>query len=100
MELFVTVGSPLGITEIRDVLTEPPAVPDGVTAWCNASDLRDLVALDHTLRPEYAPAHLVSDHLVVNSSGNHHGIREYLAAGPVREPVRGLFSGLATGRTG
>ncbi|MEU3777759.1 hypothetical protein AB0F11_32125, partial [Streptomyces sp. NPDC032472] len=95
--LLVTIGSPLGVREVQDVLDEPPAVPAGVAAWRNASDARDLVALDHTLRPEYAPVRLVSDHLVVNSSGNHHGALEYLATGPVREPVRGLFGGLAVG---
>ncbi|WP_438317016.1 hypothetical protein ACSHWO_30725 [Streptomyces sp. HUAS TT3] len=96
VDLFVTIGSPLAITEVQDVLAGPPAVPDGLALWRNASDLRDLVALDHTLRPEYAPVHLVSDHLVLNTSGNHHGAREYLATGPVREPVRALFGGLAT----
>ncbi|MCX4539559.1 hypothetical protein [Streptomyces sp. NBC_01565] len=100
VDLLVTVGSPLAITEIRDALAKPPAVPAGVSAWCNASDPRDLVALDHTLRPEYAPADRVSDHLVTNDSGNHHGIREYLATKPVRDPVLALFRGLAAGRTG
>ncbi|MEW2415489.1 hypothetical protein AB0953_17465 [Streptomyces sp. NPDC046866] len=97
VDLLVTIGSPLGVTEVQEVLGRPPAVPAGVAAWRNASDPRDLVALDHTLRPEYAPVHLVSDHLVVNSSANHHGALEYLATGPVREPVRGLFGGLAVG---
>ncbi|MFD7627343.1 hypothetical protein ACFV7Q_15125 [Streptomyces sp. NPDC059851] len=96
VDLFVTIGSPLAITEIQDVLAGPPGVPAGVAVWRNASDLRDLVAMDHTLRPEYAPVHLVSDHLVLNTSGTHHGAREYLATGPVREPVRALFGGLAT----
>ncbi|NXY94947.1 hypothetical protein HYE82_11185 [Streptomyces sp. BR123] len=100
VDLFVTIGSPLAITEIQDVLAGPPAVPAGVAVWRNASDLRDLVALDHTLRPEYAPVHLVTDHLVLNTSGNHHGAREYLATGPVREPVRALFGGLAARQTG
>ncbi|MFD0270841.1 hypothetical protein ACFVGY_30400 [Streptomyces sp. NPDC127106] len=95
VDLFVTIGSPLAITEIQDVLAGRPAVPAGVAVWRNASDLRDLVALDHTLRPEYAPVHLVTDHLVLNTSGNHHGAREYLTTGPVREPVRALFGGLA-----
>ncbi|WP_328967416.1 hypothetical protein [Streptomyces sp. NBC_00239] len=94
-DLLVTVGCPLAITEIRDQLREPPAVPAGVSAWHNASDLRDLVALDHTMRPDYAPVELVTDHLVTNSSGNHHGIREYLSTEPVRTPVRALFGHLA-----
>ncbi|MFJ8016964.1 hypothetical protein [Streptomyces sp. NPDC096339] len=96
VSLFVTVGSPLGITEIQDLLAHPPAVPAGVAAWSNASDLRDLVALDHWLRPEYGPPALVTDHLVVNDSGNHHGIRRYLATEPVRTQVRALFGHLAT----
>ncbi|MCB5164112.1 hypothetical protein LG634_04585 [Streptomyces bambusae] len=95
VELLITVGSPLAITEVQDLLRQPPAVPSGVAAWHNASDLRDLVALDHTVRPEYAPEHLVTDHLVTNSSGNHHGIREYLATDPVRTPVRTVFGHLA-----
>ncbi|MFF2403932.1 hypothetical protein [Streptomyces goshikiensis] len=99
VDLLVTVGSPLAITEIRDTLLQPPAVPAGVAAWCNASDPRDLVALDHTLRPEYAPVELVTDHLVTNDSGNHHGIREYLSTRPVRDPVRAVFDGLASGQT-
>ncbi|WP_329377432.1 lipase family protein [Streptomyces sp. NBC_01351] len=97
VSLFVTVGSPLGITEIQDLLAHPTAVPAGVAAWSNASDLRDLVALDHSLRPEYGPPSLVTDHLVRNDSGNHHGIRQYLACEPVRSQVTALFGRLATG---
>lgn len=96
VDLFVTVGSPLAITEIQDVLLKPPAVPGGVAAWCNASDPRDLVALDHTLRPEFAPTHLITDHLVSNSSENHHGLREYLTSKPVSDSVRSLFGRLAS----
>ncbi|MFD7256995.1 hypothetical protein [Streptomyces sp. NPDC059874] len=100
VSLFVTVGSPLGITEIQDLLARPTAVPSGVAAWSNASDLRDLVALDHWLRPEYGPPAFVTDHLVRNDSANHHGIREYLACEPVRSQVRALFGRLATGGGG
>ncbi|MFF4602978.1 hypothetical protein ACFY12_09535 [Streptomyces sp. NPDC001339] len=97
VELLVTVGSPLAITEVQDQLVHPPAVPAGVAAWRNASDLRDLVALDHTLRPEYAPPERVTDLLVTNDSGNHHGIREYLSQPQVREPVHQLFGHLTHG---
>ncbi|MEN8652780.1 alpha/beta fold hydrolase [Streptomyces sp. 21So2-11] len=90
-ELFVTVGSPLAITEVQDNLAKPLTVPPGVAAWRNASDLRDLVALDHTLRPEYAPPDRVTDLLVTNGSGNHHGISEYLGSPPVSDPIRRLF---------
>ncbi|WP_328741621.1 hypothetical protein OG436_03910 [Streptomyces caniferus] len=91
VELLVTVGSPLAITEVQDQLTRPPAVPAGVAAWRNASDLRDLVALDHTLRPEYAPEQRITDLLVTNDSTDHHGIAAYLAQHEVRAPVQRLF---------
>ncbi|MFE0188380.1 alpha/beta fold hydrolase [Streptomyces sp. NPDC059008] len=91
VELLVTVGSPLAISEVQDHLARPPAVPTGVAAWRNASDLRDLVALDHTLRPEYAPQEKVTDLLVTNDSRNHHGVTEYLSQRQVREPVQRIF---------
>jgi hypothetical protein len=90
--LFLTVGSPLGVQEVQDLITRPLAVPAGVRAWRNASDWRDVVALDHTLRPAYAPPELCSDFMVVNDSWNHHGIREYLRTVPVREAVIPLVS--------
>ncbi|MCU7821232.1 alpha/beta hydrolase [Kitasatospora sp. DSM 101779] len=86
--LLITIGSPLGITEIQDRLTAPLTVPPGVAAWRNACDARDLVALDHTVRPEYEPSSLTEDVLVVNDSANHHGAAEYLACPAVRAPVR------------
>ena len=89
--LLVTVGSPLGVTEVQDLVERPLQVPTGVGAWRNVSDARDLVALDHTIRPEYDPAARCTDFFVINDSGNHHGIREYLRAVPVRQPILELF---------
>jgi hypothetical protein len=88
--LFVTVGSPLGVTEIQDLVTRPLQVPGGVAMWRNVADGRDLVALDRTIRPEYAPSERTADFLVVNDSANHHGIGEYLSSGPVRSAVAAL----------
>jgi hypothetical protein len=85
--LFVTLGSPLGVTEVQDVVERPLDVPASVVAWRNASDARDLVALDHTIRPEYAPSGKCTDVYVVNDSDNHHGIGEYLRAVAVRQPI-------------
>ena len=85
--LFVTVGSPLGVTEVQDLVEQPLDVPTEVAAWRNASDARDLVALDHTIRPEYAPPEKCTDFYVVNDSDNHHGIGEYLRTVAVRQPV-------------
>jgi hypothetical protein len=90
--LFLTLGSPLAVTEVQDLVTAPLLVPAGVQEWRNVADARDLVALDSTVRPEYDPERLCSDFLVVNDSGNHHGIREYLATTPVRSAVRSLVN--------
>ncbi|HET8950494.1 MAG TPA: hypothetical protein VFN44_08285 [Solirubrobacteraceae bacterium] len=87
VQLLVTVGSPLGVREIQDLVTSPLQVPDGVRAWLNASDLRDVVALDHTLRDDYRPAEAITDLIVPNASANHHGIREYLSAAAVRDAI-------------
>ncbi|KUL51442.1 hypothetical protein ADL22_06525 [Streptomyces sp. NRRL F-4489] len=88
VELLITLGSPLAIGEVRDHLARPPAVPAGVSAWRNVSDLRDLVALGHTLRPDFTPTELITDALVTNDSPNHHDVSAYLAQAAVREPVR------------
>jgi hypothetical protein len=91
--LFLTVGSPLGVQEVQDLIVRPLEVPAGVAAWRNVSDWRDVVALDHTLRPAYAPPDRCTDFMVTNDSANHHGIREYLRTVPVREPVLELMRG-------
>ena len=88
--LFLTVGSPLGTTEVQDLIVNPLKVPAGVAAWRNVADARDLVALDPTLRPEYPPEARCLDFLVTNDSDNHHGIREYLSTGAVQDAVRPL----------
>ena len=90
--LFVTVGSPLAVQEIQDVITRPLLVPAGVDAWRNVTDARDLVALDSTVRPEYDPAERCTDFLVVNDSSNHHGIEEYLRTQAIRGAVLPFFA--------
>jgi hypothetical protein len=91
--LLVTVGSPLGVREVQDLVTSPLEVPTCVGEWINASDLRDVVALDHAVRGDYAPAERITDLLVTNRSANHHGIREYLSADPVRRAVLARLDG-------
>ncbi|HWM58339.1 MAG TPA: hypothetical protein VNO83_10935 [Pseudonocardia sp.] len=88
--LLVTIGSPLAVTEVQDLVSQPLRVPDGVLQWRNVADGRDLVALDPTIRPEYAPADRTTDFLVVNDSPSHHGGLEYLASQPVRSAVAAL----------
>ena len=89
--LFVTIGSPLAVTEIEDLVARPLLVPAGVRQWRNAADGRDLVALDKTIRPEYAPPDLTIDFLVDNTSPSHHGGIQYLESAPVKSAVAALL---------
>jgi hypothetical protein len=89
--LLVTAGSPLGVTEVQDLVVRPLQVPAPVAQWRNVSDFRDLVALDHTIRPEFSPAARCTDLSVANDSWNHHGIGEYLATVAIRQPILQIF---------
>ena len=108
--LFVTIGSPLGITEVQDsikVLTAQRSlrVPPSVRRWENVSDPLDPVALDKKLRGDYAANdHGVNvvDHREFNAdSPRHpHSGTGYLSLEEVRKPVRrvvdtGLFQPVA-----
>ena len=58
--LFVTIGSPLGITEVQDYIKELTgqrklAVPPNVRQWINVCDPLDPVALDKDLTAEFSP---------------------------------------------
>jgi len=57
VRLFVTIGSPLGMDEVQDVLKEiggPLRVPDCVARWVNVAERLDPVALDPELKGEFA----------------------------------------------
>jgi len=82
--LFVTIGSPLAVTEIRKTLRGlgPCRCPQGVGAWFNALDERDVVALypldagNFPLDP-LNPA-IENKRDVRNKTENRHGIAGYL----------------------
>lgn len=93
--LFVTLGSPLGITEIQDHIRKPLEVPSTVEAWLNVADPADIVALDPTVRPEYKPSDRCTDAMVVNTSRDRHGISEYLSTQVVRSAIGRHVSVLA-----
>jgi hypothetical protein len=88
--------------EVPDCLSRTaPAPPrQELLTWRNASDLRDLVAFDHTLRPECAPSERVTDLLVTNNSGNHHGIIQYLGNPQAGGQIQRILSHLARRQTG
>ena len=78
MPSFVTVGSPLGIRAVRNRFL-PLRFPQPASAWFNAFDERDVVALyplDNRNFP-VSPA-ITNDDTVKNHTRNRHGIIGYL----------------------
>jgi subtilisin family serine protease/pimeloyl-ACP methyl ester carboxylesterase len=93
---FVTLGSPLGITEVQDFLDAPLVVPEGVHQWLNFADPFDPVALDKGLANEFEARRTESgsvrivDRLIVNertTRGNPHASLGYLADPKVRTAI-------------
>jgi len=85
--LLVTLGSPLGYSEIQDVVTRPLRLPTPVQLWANFADPLDLVALDTSLADEFQGAPRIIDALVDNPSPNNHAACGYLRASRVRSTV-------------
>ena len=82
--LFVTLGSPLAVKEIRKTLRgfAPTRCPECVQSWFNAMDERDVVAL-YPLTPDYFPLDPDKPKIknktdVDNNTTNRHGIEGYL----------------------
>lgn len=82
--LFLTVGSPLAINEIRRTLRSfaPARCPECVSQWYNAMDERDVVAL-YPLDPTHFPLNPLQPAIenqtdVRNKTSNRHGIAGYL----------------------
>lgn len=76
--LFVTLGSPLGVTAIRQAMA-PIEFPSCAGAWFNAMDERDVVALYPLTKDRFdvEPA-IVNKTDVRNHTDNRHGIGGYL----------------------
>jgi hypothetical protein len=98
VDLFVTLGSPLGIAKgIRDQLLRDArgelAAPAGVRAWVNCADPNDVVALEETLQ-EHFPRDgrpFVTDAAVKNPRGRPHDSLSYLRQPRVAAAVGGLL---------
>lgn len=96
VRLFVTIGSPLGMDEVQDVLKEvsgPLRVPECVAQWVNVAERLDPVALDPELRGEFARngrGVQVEDIAVRNPDwqDNPHSSTGYLSTEAVRGAVR------------
>ncbi len=96
--LFVTLGSPLGISEIRKTLRgfAPTRCPECAGAWFNALDERDVVAL-YPLEVKWFPLDPATPAIenktdVRNRTKNRHGIGGYLDD---REVARRIHDALA-----
>jgi subtilisin family serine protease len=93
VRLFVTIGSPLGLEEVQDVLhqwTGPTLpFPACVDRWVNVADPLDPVALDKGLDSEFVGG-TIEDHLVWNpdSPRHPHSGTGYLRTDPVQDAVR------------
>jgi subtilisin family serine protease len=93
--LFVTIGSPLGLTEVQDQLkklkkTKTLKAPACVKRWLNVADWLDPVALDKTLATEFTPKKFITDKAVWNrdSPRDPHSGTGYLRHDAVRGPVQ------------
>ena len=93
--LFVTIGSPLGLTEVRDQLkklkkTKLLKVPAGVQRWVNVADPLDPVCLDKGLSGEFSPKRFVDDRLHWNrdSPRDPHSATGYLTLSAVQHEVQ------------
>lgn len=97
---FVTVGSPLGLAAVKEIVAGPLRVPECVARWSNFADPRDRVARWDTCLSEDYRANgsgvTISDHLVINGyvgpSGkpNPHKIYGYLRTPEISELIAGF----------
>jgi hypothetical protein len=85
--LLVTMGSPLGYSEIQDRVRKPLQVPAAVGRWSNVADLQDIVAFDNTLNNDFHGGMALIDFTVDNVSPNNHAAFGYLRTSAVRTAV-------------
>jgi subtilisin family serine protease len=94
VEHFVTLGSPLGVREVQDVLDCPLEVPPGVARWNNFADAFDAVAADKGLSNDFGGAVKIADEMVMNTEVrrlegfNPHSAVGYLSHPKVRRVVQ------------
>lgn len=95
--LFLTLGSPLGLAEVRDQLRKvnglPKGIlpsPSGVRAWVNVFDSRDVVAHRENLDRHYHGTATPEDHEQPNPDGpsDAHSATGYLRLSVVQRKVR------------
>jgi hypothetical protein len=94
LELFLTLGSPLGIDTVgyKRLQPQPPVFPECVNNWCNVIDPDDLIALEPDLASGFlsTTGRQVSTVRVDNGSKPHDATR-YLAKREVGKVVAGTL---------
>ena len=103
---FVTVGSPLGLAPVKEIVAAPLRVPECVTRWTNFADPRDHVARwDTRLSSDYrenSTGTAISDQLVINGyvspsgKSNPHKIYGYLRTPEMSELIASFAHGRST----
>lgn len=97
VRLLVTIGSPLGMTEVKDFFRRQTKVESGplpfpacVRRWVNVAERLDVVSIDTDLTGEYAGAIENHDGLLLNpdSPWHPHSASGYLSTRYVRNAVR------------
>ncbi len=94
IDLFVTIGSPLGLTRpIYRRLTPRAAFPSNVARWVNFADPDDIVAAAPVLAKMFpsSDGRYVEDRAVVNDGWWRHGIAKYFAQPAVIDLVGGIY---------
>jgi hypothetical protein len=95
--LFVTLGSPLGLSEVRRAFCrwtrrKVPPIPLRVHRWLNVADRLDPVAADARLSDDFDPAGFIEDRVGTGLNADAplapHSAAGYLSAAAVRRAVR------------
>jgi hypothetical protein len=105
VDTLVTLGSPLGISEVQDGLTPPwsrhdgwPSERLGSGGWANFYDPLDPVCggLDRLLGPDYrlSGSKHVADVHVTNSGSWRHSVEKYFGQGALRDWLERAVTGL------
>ncbi len=86
VRLLITLGSPLGYTEIQDKVSQPLQVPGPVGRWTNVADPLDPVALDGQLNNDFRGGLDLVDLRVDNVGAANHAVAATYAPPPCAAP--------------
>lgn len=97
VKLLVTIGSPLGLEEVKDIFKQwvgsnKLPVPDCVSRWVNVAERLDPVAADNDISNDFTPKNWIENHsgLLLNPDApkHPHSGTGYLRTRWVRNSVR------------